>query len=145
MSLTLAQNLKGVMSEALLSRFDVIFLMRSEEDGQQEAMSRHILQQRMHGAQAASQVERADWCNTVDAESGRETLKSRLSQAFWLRKGFKRHGNGSVCKVTSDQALPQELLQTYLRYARRYAQPTLSAQAKQRIKARSHETYTKTT
>ena len=125
MSLTLAQNLKGVMSEALLSRFDVIFLMRSEEDGQQEAMSRHILQQRMHGTPTPSQPTSADWSNTVDAESGRETLKSRLSQ------------------VTSDQALPQELLQTYLRYARRYAQPTLSAQAKQRIKARSHEISTK--
>ena len=35
-SLTLAQNLKGVMSEALLSRFDIIFLMRTEDDPNQE-------------------------------------------------------------------------------------------------------------
>ena len=35
-SLTLAQNLKGVMSEALLSRFDIIFLMRTEDDPNQD-------------------------------------------------------------------------------------------------------------
>lgn len=32
----MAQNLKGVMSEALLSRFDIIFLMRTEDDPNQE-------------------------------------------------------------------------------------------------------------
>ena len=32
----MAQNLKGVMSEALLSRFDIVFLMRTEDDPNQE-------------------------------------------------------------------------------------------------------------
>merc|ERR1712032_134229 len=50
MSLTLAQNLKGVMTEALLSRFDVIFLMRDESCSKDDAaLSRHIVQRRMHG------------------------------------------------------------------------------------------------
>jgi len=40
--------------------------------------------------------------------------------------------------VNSEQALPAELLQTYLRYAKRYAQPSLSAQAKERIKEILH-------
>lgn len=116
MSLTLAQNLKGVMSEALLSRFDIIFLMRTEDDPNQDsAMSRHIINQRMHNARGAEAPPPEDWSNSVDAESSRETLKSRLVQA------------------TSD-ALPAELLQTYLRYAKRYAQPILSSEAKQRIK-----------
>ena len=116
MSLTLAQNLKGVMSEALLSRFDIIFLMRTEDDPNQDsAMSRHIINQRMHNARGAEQPP-DDWSNSVDAESSRETLRSRLTQ------------------VNSEQALPAELLQTYLRYAKRYAQPSLSAQAKERIK-----------
>ncbi|CAE7690142.1 MCM8, partial [Symbiodinium necroappetens] len=77
MSLTLAQNLKGVMSEALLSRFDVIFLMRTAEDpGQDTAMSRHIVLQRMHGASATpspGQVE--DWSNSADVEANRCSLK----------------------------------------------------------------------
>lgn len=116
MSLTLAQNLKGVMSEALLSRFDIIFLMRTEDDPNQDsAMSRHIINQRMHNARRPD-PQPEDWSNTADAESGRESLKSRLTQA------------------SAEQALPAELLQTYLRYAKRYAHPTLSKEAKQRIK-----------
>lgn len=117
MSLTLAQNLKGVMSEALLSRFDIIFLMRTEDDPNQDsAVSRHIINQRMHNARGAEAPPPEDWSNSADAESCRETLRSRLTQ------------------VTGDQGLPAELLQTYLRYAKRYAQPSLSADAKQRIK-----------
>ncbi|CAJ1387895.1 unnamed protein product [Effrenium voratum] len=119
MSLTLAQNLKGVMSEALLSRFDVIFLMRSEEDANQNsAMSRHIINQRMHNtARPEGEVPNVgeDWANTADLESCRDGLKSRLLKA-------------------PGEALPLELLQTYLRYAKRYAQPSLSPQAKRRIK-----------
>ena len=100
MSLTLAQNLKGVMSEALLSRFDVIFLMRTAEDpGQDSAMSRHIVQQRMHGTpQQTSPAE--DWSNSADVEANRTSLKARLSRGA--------------------DALPVELLQTYLRYAKRW-------------------------
>jgi len=117
MSLTLAQNLKGVMSEALLSRFDVIFLMRTAEDpGQDTAMSRHIVQQRMHGSRATSSPgQMEDWSNSADVEANRCSLKARLS-----RPGL--------------EPLPTELLQTYLRYAKKYAQPTLSRAARARIK-----------
>ncbi|CAE7318187.1 Mcm8 [Symbiodinium natans] len=116
MSLTLAQNLKGVMSEALLSRFDVIFLMRTAEDpGQDTAMSRHIVQQRMHGTPRPASSPTEDWSNSVDAETNRSSLKVRLS-----RPGV--------------EALPVELLQTYLRYAKKFAQPTLSRAARRRIK-----------
>ena len=42
-SLTFAQNLKGVMSEALLSRFDLVYLMRDESTrDQDEALSRRL-------------------------------------------------------------------------------------------------------
>jgi len=44
------------------------------------AMSRHIINQRMHNARGAEQPP-DDWSNSVDAESSRETLRSRLTQA----------------------------------------------------------------
>eukprot|EP00931_Biecheleriopsis_adriatica_P083275 TRINITY_DN5684_c0_g1_i1.p1 TRINITY_DN5684_c0_g1~~TRINITY_DN5684_c0_g1_i1.p1 ORF type:complete len:839 (-),score=145.56 TRINITY_DN5684_c0_g1_i1:185-2668(-) len=121
-SLTLAENLKGVMSEALLSRFDVIFLMRNEDDQQHDsALSRHIVNRRMPGAASAgtgnlvpAAIE--DWSNSKEHESSRASLKARLA------------------KVNADNALPTELLQTYLRYAKRYAQPSMSKGARRRIK-----------
>lgn len=45
-------------------------------------MSRHIINQRMHNARGAEQPP-DDWSNSVDAESSRETLRSRLTQAPW--------------------------------------------------------------
>ncbi|CAE8734041.1 unnamed protein product, partial [Polarella glacialis] len=88
MSLTLAQNLKGVMSEALLSRFDVIFLMRTEENQVEDsALSRHIVLQRMPGASAGGSGpigngSSEDWSNSREAEQdvGYRSLKSRCAQ-----------------------------------------------------------------
>lgn len=59
-----------------------------------------------------------DWANTRDFEAGstRASLKTRLS------------------RVATDCALPLELLQTYIRYAKHYARPSLSKAARQRIK-----------
>eukprot|EP00913_Durusdinium_trenchii_P031506 g29498.t1 len=90
-------------------------LLEAMEQQTDSAMSRHIINQRMHNARRPD-PQPEDWSNTADAESGRESLKSRLTQA------------------SAEQALPAELLQTYLRYAKRYAHPTLSKEAKQRIK-----------
>lgn len=119
MSLTLSQNLKGVMSEALLSRFDVIFLMRNQDQQSHDAaLSRHIVNRRMPGV--AGDVEglapAEDRFMTREAEMDRTELKVRLA------------------KAGKDSALPMELLQTYLRYARHYAQPCLGKAARARIK-----------
>lgn len=124
LSLTLAENLKGVMSEALLSRFDVIFLMRQADDQKHDsALSRHIVARRMTGTAQGGQPmlgqeSRDDWANTRDFEAGstRTSLKTRLTQ------------------VAPDCALPLELLQTYIRYAKTYARPSLSKGARRRIK-----------
>merc|ERR1712039_523772 len=67
-SLTMAQNLKGVMTEALLSRFDVVFLMRDQESREHDsALSRHIAKRRMTGAVGpaggGSTSSVADWAN----------------------------------------------------------------------------------
>ena len=45
------------------------------------AVSRHIINQRMHNARGAEAPPPEDWSNSVDAESCRETLRSRLTQA----------------------------------------------------------------
>jgi len=132
MSLSYAQNLKGVMSEALMSRFDVVFLMRDEGDPQTDAaLSRHIVQRRMPGPSSNGPAYEArtkaaglgeatipDWANSADAELRQDTacLRERCQA------------------MPRDSALPQELLATYLRYARRYVHPCLSKAARARIK-----------
>lgn len=122
MSLTLAQNLQGVMSEALLSRFDVVFLMRTEESGAVDReISAHVLERRLSGT-SSNVSARADtfqdWANDAREESGSAgpSLLRRCQQ------------------VPGSSALPKELLQVYLRYARRYVHPSLGPSAKQKIK-----------
>lgn len=121
MSLTIAQNLKGVMSEALLSRFDIVYLMRDEASAKDDAaLSRHIVRTRVAGASGAAGT-------AAEADGGRDWAASA------------REGDGTLeerCRAMtqSANALPQELLSTYLRYARRYAQPALSRGARERIK-----------
>merc|ERR1719265_2615789 len=47
---TLEQNLKGVLTTALLSRFDLIFFLQDESDKRHDdQLSRHILQNRTRG------------------------------------------------------------------------------------------------
>mmetsp|Transcript_73368 Transcript_73368/g.160673 ORF Transcript_73368/g.160673 Transcript_73368/m.160673 type:complete len:806 (-) Transcript_73368:154-2571(-) len=124
---TLVQNLKGVMSEALLSRFDVVFLMRDERNADNDvALSRHIVRQRMAAGlpPPTSRItgvpvgSHGDWANSQAAEQqpNRVTLQERCSA------------------VPANAALPQELLMTYVRYARQFAQPVLGKAAKNRIK-----------
>jgi len=114
------------MSEALLSRFDVIYLMRDESDAANDAaLSRHIVRQRMHGGagvHADADMPRAsgtgDWANTHAAEQrpSRAPLRERIAE------------------LPPAAALPQELLMTYLRYARQFAHPALGKAARNRIR-----------
>eukprot|EP00928_Gymnodinium_smaydae_P004427 TRINITY_DN11508_c0_g2_i2.p1 TRINITY_DN11508_c0_g2~~TRINITY_DN11508_c0_g2_i2.p1 ORF type:complete len:313 (-),score=60.35 TRINITY_DN11508_c0_g2_i2:174-1112(-) len=120
MSLNITQNLKGVMSEALLSRFDVVFLMRDEASANEDAaLSRHIVQTRVSGVAPridASTQEPADWAASAQAAAG-PSLNERCKAA----------GAGA-------NALPLELLSTYVRYAKRYAHPSMSKGARECIK-----------
>jgi len=122
-TLTLVQNLKGVMSEALLSRFDVVYLMRDESSAEVDAaLSRHIVRQRgaarADDASQAGPAAQGDWAagGAVRLEAGRP-LRERIAE------------------VPAAAGLPQELLGTYLRYARQYAHPRLGRAARDRIKA----------
>jgi len=128
MSLTFAQNLKGVMTEALLSRFDVVFLMRDEENSREDAaLARHIARRHMAAGSITDgggppAPDGTDWANSAEVEQhaagGRQALAER-------------------CRAqtsTQDGGLPTELLTTYLRYAKRYCQPSISSAARARIK-----------
>jgi DNA helicase MCM8 len=120
MSLTLQQNLKGVMSEALLSRFDVVFLMRDEENSKEDlALARHLTRRRIGGFSGSDPQPVVDWANSAQAERG---------------TGRPSLGERCLGQAAKDGGLPGELLATYLRYAKRYAQPTLTAPARARIK-----------
>jgi len=109
------------MSEALLSRFDVVFLMRDEKSAVEDAeLSRHIVRRRLFGGKEADVAtpERGrvlDWAQSTNSEIG--SLADRCS-----------------AQASSSNALPQELLTTYIRYARRYALPSLSKGAREAIK-----------
>lgn len=121
MSLTLEQNLKGVMSEALLSRFDIVLLMRDDGCTQADAaVSRHILQRHSKcstvGAEASASP--ADWAHSVDAEL--HPKRTPLSQR--------------CAAIQPGAVLPQELLLMYLRYAKQFAHPSLSQAARRRIR-----------
>merc|ERR1712190_539605 len=107
--------MKGVMSEALMSRFDVAFLMRDEENSKQDiALARHITRRSDSAADAAAGV--VDWANSASNE-----------------RGQNRAGLAERCLAqVSKDGLPTELLATYIRYAKRYAQPSLSSAARAR-------------
>eukprot|EP00929_Paragymnodinium_shiwhaense_P019360 TRINITY_DN13231_c0_g2_i1.p1 TRINITY_DN13231_c0_g2~~TRINITY_DN13231_c0_g2_i1.p1 ORF type:complete len:819 (-),score=149.19 TRINITY_DN13231_c0_g2_i1:231-2687(-) len=123
MSMTFAQNLKGVMSEALMSRFDVLMLMRDDRTASDDlALSRHIVQNRFsrnHGEAAhrpaPSSSDGADWA--MSAAEGRGGLLERCS-----------------AKAGTKAVLPTELLIAYIKYAKRYVEPELSKGAKEMIK-----------
>jgi len=120
-SLTFIQNMKGVMTEALLSRFDVAFLMRDEmRSGDDAAVSRHIVKKRITGRDAEGGYAADtpgpgdDWANDAAAESA-----SRVPLAQRCRAQNSEHNR-----------LPAELLSTYVRYARHFAHPQLSKDAR---------------
>jgi len=122
MSLTLQQNLKGVMTEALLSRFDVVFLMRDEENSKEDsALARHLTRRRIGGGGAAGpeSAPTLDWANSAASERGvgRPSLAERC-----------------LAQISKDGGLPAELLTTYIRYAKKFAKPSLSEHARARIK-----------
>jgi len=118
-TLTYGQNLRGVMSEALMSRFDVVFLMRDadEQRNSDAALSRHIVQRRFLAAVATQP-------GTQTALTAMEA--SELGERPSLRERCER--------VPRDGALPHELLTTYLRYAKRYSRPQMGKAAQRRIK-----------
>ncbi|KAL3150551.1 DNA replication licensing factor mcm8 [Trebouxia sp. C0010 RCD-2024] len=121
---TLMQNLK--MSAAMLSRFDIIFVLLDQPDQRRdERLSEHVMA--MHSGrgdrvkkacQGSLQARSAVSIPGLDSAKEHSTLEDRL-------------------KIYSDEAqdpLPMQLLQKYIAYARQFCHPVLSDDAKQILK-----------
>ncbi|KAL3137863.1 DNA replication licensing factor mcm8 [Trebouxia sp. C0009 RCD-2024] len=121
---TLMQNLK--MSAAMLSRFDIIFVLLDQPDQRRdERLSEHVMA--MHSGrgdrvkracQGSLQARSAVSIPGLDSAKEHSTLEERL-------------------KMYSDEAqdpLPMQLLQKYIAYARQFCHPVLSDDAKQILK-----------
>jgi len=104
---TVAENLK--MSEAVLSRFDLIFILLDKPDEQRDEMiSDHVMA--LHAAQ--KKVQRKRKKQDDDPEEGRTLLK-RIDAS----------------QIPTDTLIPPLLLRKYIAYARKYVMPRLSSEA----------------
>jgi len=101
---TVCENI--MLSNALLSRFDLIFvLLDVPDDDRDKVLSEHVIS--MHGAaQGPSVIRRLDGSPT--------TLQDRL-----------RYGADEKY-----DPLPVEMLRTYMAYSKQYCKPTLDAEAR---------------
>ena len=121
-SKTVSENLK--MSDPLLSRFDIIYILLDKPDkSRDEMLSAHIMG--LHNddgsSRAASRFTQGDFgadpAAAVDGGGG--ALRDRLQAAAIKEK---------------DDLLPTRLLQKYIAYARRWVSPRLSTGAARRLR-----------
>ncbi|KAG2451618.1 hypothetical protein HYH02_003399 [Chlamydomonas schloesseri] len=156
---TLAENLKGT-SPAMLSRFDLIFVLLDRPDEQlDQALSEHVMA--LHSGMA----DRADKARQRLLQYGSSAVglltagpsASGLggpSQSYGTQAGFGGGGGGmqagdpggggrvplsqrlKLSGVEGDNGkLPVPLLKKYVQYARTYCHPRLSEEAKQVLQA----------
>ncbi|XP_045538871.1 DNA helicase MCM8 [Papilio machaon] len=108
---TVAENLK--LNSALLSRFDLVFILLDQPDENLDAMlSEHVL------ARHAGRGNSAKSCRAnLNTDASQNDQDLSLSKRLRLKPG----------EVID--SLPLVLLRKYIAYARRYVHPTLSAEA----------------
>lgn len=117
--LSVTENLR--MSAALLSRFDLIFILVDDPDGTRDrALSRHLINMYTSAdpAEPTGAIVLHDCARPRPAEDAAEdeTLQQRL------RRTCKAYGAGTPL-------LPEEMLRRYLSYARTFCQPRLTPAA----------------
>ncbi|XP_052737212.1 DNA helicase MCM8 isoform X1 [Bicyclus anynana] len=114
-SKTVAENLK--LNSALLSRFDLVFILLDQPDEKIDAMlSEHVLA--LHsGSNNKRKAGTSSSKNNADIESSQTDDDISLSKRLRLKPG----------EVID--TLPLVLLRKYIAYARRYVHPKLSAEA----------------
>lgn len=112
---TLQENLR--MGSALLSRFDLTFVLLDEADEERDhVLSEHVMTMHAGGA---------------DQESIKHLTHPGAELVAKASEGdLKRQLEAYRC----DNPLPMQLMQRYIAYARQFSRPQLSAQAKQVLK-----------
>ncbi|KAF9299545.1 DNA replication licensing factor mcm8 [Linnemannia elongata] len=118
MSKTVAENLK--MNTALLSRFDLIFILMDKPDGEMDQyLSRHVMA--LHSGNAT----------TAPAFRGRTSQEFDPSQGSGVKADMSLPLEERL-RMTSDdnmELIPLPLLRKYIAYARQYVHPRLSREA----------------
>ncbi|XP_050681276.1 DNA helicase MCM8 [Leptidea sinapis] len=111
---TVAENLK--INSALLSRFDLVFILLDQPDEKTDAMlSEHVLA--LHSGPKAKRNPSASTSNNSILESTQNNGSMSLSERLRLKPD----------EVI--ETLPLVLLRKYIAYAQRYVHPTLSTEA----------------
>lgn len=114
-SLTLAQNLK--MSPAMISRFDMVFLMLDRPDEEADKkLAGHIMTREVQKDIQNSYSKSQESLESLELGASRRSLKSRLQ-----------------IPLDCDN-LPPQLLRKLIAYARQYVHPRLSEDSKKVIK-----------
>lgn len=118
MSKTVAENLK--MNTALLSRFDLIFILMDKPDGEMDQyLSRHVMA--LHSGNAT----------TAPAFRGSTSQEFDPSQGSGVKADMSLPLEERL-RMTSDdnmELIPLPLLRKYIAYARQYVHPRLSREA----------------
>ncbi|XP_049877697.1 DNA helicase MCM8-like [Pectinophora gossypiella] len=110
---TVAENLK--INSALLSRFDLVFILLDQPDEKIDAMlSEHVLA--MHSGQKGNTSAKTSKLN-ISFNTSQSDSSASLSKRLQLKPG------------EIIDALPLVLLRKYIAYARRYVHPKLSKEA----------------
>ncbi|DBA93068.1 TPA: DNA replication licensing factor mcm8, variant 3 [Trebouxia sp. C0005] len=121
---TLLQNLK--MSAAMLSRFDIIFVLLDQPDQRRdEHLSEHVMA--MHSGQG-DRVRRAHQGSFRTRPPASLAALDPTTQQPSLEDRLKMYSG------EAHDPLPMQLLQKYIAYARQYCHPVLSDDAKQVLK-----------
>jgi DNA helicase MCM8 len=119
MSKTVAENLK--MNTALLSRFDLIFILMDKPDGEMDQyLSKHVMA--LHsGNTTAAPTFRGTLSQDGDPSQPGRGVKPEMDRPLSERLRMTAEDNMEL--------IPQSLLRKYIAYARQYVHPRLSNEA----------------
>lgn len=113
MNKSVAENLK--ISTPLLSRFDLVFILKDEADHEQDKLvSSNIMDLYRQGGNKSSNIDAQTAHNELMdvASTDRATMKHRLP---WV--------------ALTQMPLPAEMVKDYISYAREYCKPKLTQEA----------------
>ncbi|KAK3843012.1 MAG: Mcm8 protein [Linnemannia gamsii] len=116
MSKTVAENLK--MNTALLSRFDLIFILMDKPDGEMDQyLSKHVMA--LHSGNAiTAPTFRGNTSQEYDPTQPGSAVKPDMDRPLSERLRMTAEDNMEL--------IPQSLLRKYIAYARQYVHPRLS-------------------
>jgi DNA helicase MCM8 len=117
MSKTVSENLN--MAKPILSRFDLVFILRDRADKEQDRLvSSNIMNlYRNNGSSKSAAPDKRDFqSQSVNKEVGDENRMSLSNRLAWVMDFQK-------------EPLPADLVRDYISYAREYCKPKMTSEA----------------